>query len=122
MNYEKYFVRLHSLNRLVIHKDVTEKTLFRVLGGSIYKNHYWDIARTKEELVAYLTQFKPDIISIGPLPDMTIEQVATYLHNFYIAANMKIPAITCVDKTLIATIKDIMHGGETPYTTENFNS
>jgi len=103
------------MNRLVIHKDLTQKNLFRVLGGSVYKNHYWDIARTKEEVVAYLTQFKPDLISIGPLPGMSIEQVATYLRTLYIAAKIKIPAVTCVDKDQIQSVRVVMNGGETPY-------
>jgi len=81
------------MNRLLIHKELTQKTLFRVLGGSIYKNHYWDIARTKEEFIAYLTQFKPDIISIGPLEGMPPSEVAKYLRDFYQVINIKLPNI-----------------------------
>lgn len=81
------------MNRLIIHKEVTQKTLFRVLGGSIYKNHYWDIARSKQEFIAYLTQFRPDIISIGPLEGMTPGEVAGYLRAFYQGVGMKLPSV-----------------------------
>lgn len=81
------------MNRLVIHKELTQKTLFRVLGGSIYKNHYWDIARSKDEFVAYLTQFKPDIISIGPLEGMTPSDVVGYLRALYQGIGMELPSI-----------------------------
>ena len=81
------------MNRLVIHKQLTQKTLFRVLGGSIYKNHYWDIARSKDEIIAYLTQFKPDIISIGPLEGMNPVEVTEYLRALYQGIGMKLPSV-----------------------------
>lgn len=96
------------MNRLIIHKDLTQKTLFRVLGGSIYKNHYWDIARSKEEFIAYLTQFKPDIISIGPLEGLTPGQVAEYLRTFYKGIGCKLPNIISSRAEYSQQVKDAL--------------
>lgn len=101
------------MNRLVIHKNLTQKNLFRVLGGSIYKNRHWEIARTKEELVAYLTQFQPDLISIGPLEDMDTLEVAKYIRLLYITTKSKIPAITCVEREKMRDVRETVYNGKT---------
>lgn len=96
------------MNRLVIHKQVTERTLFRILGGSTYKNHYWHIADSKNEVVAYLTQFKPDIISIGPLEGMTSTEVALYLRALYQTIGQKLPSVIAAHKEDKQQIQDAL--------------
>ena len=98
------------MNRLVIQKSINQKTLFRVTGRAVYKQHYWDIATTKDELVAYITQFQPDLISIGTLPDMTAQEVALYLRNVFLSAKMKIPTIISFDPVLSEELKRIIQG------------
>ena len=110
LQYQFFFVVLHPLmNRLVIHKNVTPKTLFRVLGGSIYKEHHWDIASNKNEVVAYLTQFLPDIITIGPLEDMTPTDVAIFLRDIYRRVkNVRYPKFLCVDPVYRTQVETIL--------------
>jgi hypothetical protein len=98
------------MNRLVIHKNATTKNLFRLTGSLIYKNHAWDVVSTKDDLVAYLTQFQPDVISIGPLPNLSTEEVASYLRAFYLRIKAKIPPYICNEAGKIETVKLIMKG------------
>jgi hypothetical protein len=86
------------MNKLIIHKNLTPKTLFRVTGQNIYNKPGWHIARTKEDVVAYLTQFKPDIISIGSLKELSSLEVAKYIHSVYKAAKIKGYPSILIDK------------------------
>lgn len=79
-----------------------------MLDGSIYKTHHWDIVRTKDEMVAYLTQFLPDIISIGPLTDMTAVEVAVYLRKLYDQIGVRIPKALCADDDNRETVMKIL--------------
>lgn len=93
------------MERLLIHKNVRPNTIFRVLGSSIYSTHRWTIAATKDELVAYLTQFQPDIISVGPLEGMTPVEVASYLGFLYRQAGMRYPQILAANHADTKEIK-----------------
>lgn len=92
--------------RLLIHKNVRPNTIFRVLGNSIYTNHHWTIITTKEELVAYFTQFKPHIISIGPLDGMTPVEVASYLGTLYRTAGISYPEILAANHSEKKQVRD----------------
>lgn len=97
------------MNRLVINKNLNQKNIFRVLGGSIYKNHHWDIVTTKDELIAYLTQFLPDIISIGSLDNMNPAEVAVYLRKLYRQLpGVKAPKVLCIDAEYREKVKKIL--------------
>lgn len=86
------------MNKLLVHKNLSPKALFRATRQVIYNKPGWDIARTKEELVAYLTQFQPDVISIGDLKQMTSLQVAQSIHAIYVAAGIKKYPRILIDK------------------------
>lgn len=86
------------MNKLIIHRNLTPKSLFRVTGQGIYNKPGWDIARNKEDLVAYLTQFQPDVISISSLPGLTSLEVAECIHSIYIAAGIKKYPQIIIDK------------------------
>lgn len=109
--YEFFFVILQPrMNKIVIHKNATSKNLYRVLGSAVCNSRQWDIATNKQELVAYLTQFQPDLISIGPLSDMTTEEVAMYLRAFYMRLRIKIPTYICNEVEKKDIVKAIMKG------------
>jgi hypothetical protein len=96
--------------KLAIHTDCRKKSdLFRKTRRSTFLKDNWDVINTKENLIAFLTQFKPDLICIGPLPSMTEEEVAFLLRQLYRAAKARVPALTCVDKTMLPGLRRIVH-------------
>lgn len=57
----------------------------------MYLNNHWDIARTKEDIIAYLTQIQPDIIVIGEIEGMSVKDIADYIRTMYRATRTKTP-------------------------------
>lgn len=82
-----------TMSKLIISKNLTQKSLSRSLGGNLYSRPGWDIASTKEELVAYLTQFQPSIISIGTLDGLPTTELAKYVKQLYDLTSMRYPRI-----------------------------
>ena len=95
------------MSKLIIHKSLTPKTLFRVTGGSIYNRPGWDIATNKQELVAYFTQFQPEIISIGNIDGMSTMEVAQYVKSIYDLARARYPRVLVIDETLLDNVNQL---------------
>lgn len=97
------------MSKLIIHKNLTPKTLFRITGASIYNRPGWDIVRTKQELVAYLTQFQPSTISIGHIKEMSAIEIANFINQIYKLTKIKYPTILgCeVDDSINSQIKQL---------------
>lgn len=103
-----FLLILQPMIKLAIHKNFTKNDLFRVTRRPTYVKDSWDIVKTKNDLIAFLTQFKPGLICIGPLPSMTEEQVAFLLRQVYTAAKTRVPALTCVDKKMLPSLKRVI--------------
>ena len=58
------------------------------MGGNMYNRPGWDIANNKQQLVAYLQQFLPQVITIGTLEDMTAFDAALYIITALKAADV----------------------------------
>lgn len=76
------------MRKLILGKSLTPKTLGRSMGGNMYNRPGWDIANNKQQLVAYLQQFLPQVITIGHLEDMTAIEAATYIKSALQAAGV----------------------------------
>lgn len=76
------------MRKLILGKSLTPKTLGRSMGGNMYNRPGWDIAINKQQLVAYLQQFLPQIITIGALADMTALQASIYITSALNAAGV----------------------------------
>ncbi len=94
--------------KLAIHKTYNKQDLFAKTRKLTYQRDRWDFVRTKDDLIAFLTQFRPDLICIGPLPSINEKEVALLLRNMYLAAKVRVPALTCVDKKMLPSLKRII--------------
>jgi len=90
INLEVKFFRLTFalMRKLILGKSLTPKTLGRSMGGNMYNRPGWDIANNKQQLVAYLQQFLPQVITIGTLEDMTAFDAALYIITALKAADV----------------------------------
>lgn len=61
------------------------------MGGNAYSRPGWDIANNKQQLVAYLQQFLPQVITIGSLEDMSALEATTYILTALKAAGVVAP-------------------------------
>lgn len=82
------------------------------MGGNAYSRPGWDIANNKQQLVAYLQQFLPAIITIGHMEDLTAIEAAQYIKLVLDTADVHPrmrPSIIVADKIidLEADIKKI---------------
>ena len=95
------------MSKLIIHKNITSKTLFRVTGANMYNRPGWDIAINKEEVIAYFTQFQPDIITIGHIDNMNTIQIAEFIKFLYSSVKIAYPIIFLVHYDDLSTIEKV---------------
>lgn len=60
------------MSRVLISKFAHHKT-----------SKHWDIATTKEEIIAYFSQFCPEAVNIGEIEGMSDLDVARYIKKLY---------------------------------------
>lgn len=104
------------MNRLIIHKNLTHRTLFRVTGHPMYASHPWDIATNKQDIVAYFTQILPNVIVIGELEGMSVREVGEYVLALYKAGRMTPPGeVYALFRNDIETILELFGKNLTDY-------